>query len=401
MGLVSPLGTGAAANLESVRAARTGITTIRRFDPSGFNCRIAAEVPDADALREPNIDLFSSFAVAAAAEATVAAGLRSGLPDPTRSGVLIGSGLGGCETLDASYHRLYGKGITRLAPLTIPKSMYNAASSAVATRFGARGPSMTTVSACSSGANAIGEAALWIRAGMADLVLAGASDAPLTPGIVRAWEALRVLSTENDAPNTACRPFSLDRSGLVLGEGAAVLVLESFASARRRGATILGEIAGYGVTSDAAHLTDPQVDGPARALRAALDDSGLESAGVDYVNAHGTGTRMNDRIETLALREVFGEDAGRLAVSSTKSMHGHAMGASGAIEIALTILALNDGFLPPTANLRVPDPECDLDYVPGRARIADARAALSSSLAFGGMNAVIALRTRRALEEEG
>lgn len=400
MGIVSSLGIGSRPNLEAVQSARTGLAALTRFESSGFNCRIAAQVPDVDQLREANLDLFSSFAVVATSEAIREAGLEAGFPDHDRTGVIIGSGLGGCESLDASYHRFYGKGISRLAPLTIPKSMYNAAASAVAVRFGARGPSMTTVSACSSGTNAIGEAALWIRSGMADMVLAGASDAPLTPGIVRAWEALRVLSTENAEPSTACRPFSLDRGGLVLGEGAAVIVLESFESARRRGVEILGEIAGYGVTSDAAHLTDPQVEGPARAMHAALSDAFLQPSDVDYVNAHGTGTRMNDKIETRAIHRVFGDHAYRLAVSSTKSLHGHAMGASGAIEVVLTLLAAREGILPPTANLRVPDPECDLDYVPDRPRIGEISVALSSSLAFGGMNAVLALKSAKCLVQE-
>jgi nodulation protein E len=278
--------------------------------------------------------------------------------------------------------------------------MYNAASSAVATRLGATGPSLATVSACSSGANAVGEAALWIRSGMADIVFAGGSDAPLTPGIVRAWEALRVLSTENREPTLACRPFSLDRTGLVLAEGSAVVVLESFASAVRRDAEILGELAGVGMSSDAAHLTDPQVEGPARAMRIALADAGLVLQDVDYVNAHGTGTRMNDKIETLAIKAVFGEHANGVAVSSTKSMHGHAMGASGAIELVITLLAANEGFVPPTANLRVPDPDCDLDYVPDTGRNGAIRVAISSSLAFGGMNTVLALKSRLSNLEE-
>lgn len=400
MGIVSPLGLGADANLAAVRSARSGFRAIDRFDSSGFNCRIAGQVPDVDSLRERNVDLFASFALAAASEAARHSRLHGHLQAPDRVGVLIGTGLGGCETLDAGYHRMYGEGQSRLAPLTIPKSMYNAASSAVATRLGATGPSLATVSACSSGANAVGEAALWIRSGMADIVFAGGSDAPLTPGIVRAWEALRVLSTENREPTLACRPFSLDRTGLVLAEGSAVVVLESFASAVRRDAEILGELAGVGMSSDAAHLTDPQVEGPARAMRIALADAGLVLQDVDYVNAHGTGTRMNDKIETLAIKAVFGEHANGVAVSSTKSMHGHAMGASGAIELVITLLAANEGFVPPTANLRVPDPDCDLDYVPDTGRNGAIRVAISSSLAFGGMNTVLALKSRLSNLEE-
>ncbi len=351
-------------------------------------------------MRDANLDLFAAFALAAAEEARVSAGLPDTFTAPDRVATLIGTGLGGCETLDAGYRRMYGEGATRLAPLTIPRSMYNAATSAVARHLGAKGPSLTTVSACASGANAIGEATLWIRSGLANVVFAGGSDAPLTPGIVRAWEALRVLSTENDQPEAACRPFSLDRRGIVLAEGAAVVVLESFESATLRGATILGELAGFGMTSDAAHPTDPDVDGPARAMRAAMADAGLDASRVDYVNAHGTGTPLNDRVETAAIKAALGVHADGVAVSSTKALHGHAMGASGAIEAVLTLLSANDGFIPPTANLRVPDPACDLDYVPDVPRGASVRVALSSSLAFGGMNAVLAIKSRSGVEQE-
>lgn len=311
--------------------------------------------------------------------------------DPERVGSLIGTGLGGCEALDASYHRLYAEN-ARVPPMTIPMSMYNAASAAVSARFDLKGISYAVVSACASGNHAIGLAALAIRGGQADAVFAGGSDAPLTVGVIRGWEALRVLAIDNENPAAACRPFSADRQGLVLAEGAAVFVLESLDNAQRRGATILAEIAGFGATSDAGHITDPSPDGAARAMTLALKDAGLQPEDIGYINAHGTGTRANDPTETAAIHAVFGASAP--PVSSTKSLHGHAMGASGAIELACSLLALRDGFLPPTINLVTPDPACDLDYVANEPRPAHVSAFLSNSFAFGGMNAVLAIRMR-------
>ncbi|MCM2316098.1 MAG: beta-ketoacyl-[acyl-carrier-protein] synthase family protein [Thermoanaerobaculia bacterium] len=391
VGLVSPLGIGKAVNLASIRAGRPCIEPIRRFDPSAFSCRIAGQVPDsAFDGADPNLDRVSWLAVVAANEAAAEASLET-LTSRERIGVVIGTGLGGADTLDTSYERLYGQGNSRLHPLSIPKIMYNAPTSAVSIRHRARGPSFAIVSACSSGTHAIGQAAMWIRAGAADCVIAGGTDAPITPGIVRAWEALRVLNTESGDPATACRPFSADRNGIVLSEGAAVFVLERLDLAMARGARILGRISGFGMSSDAAHITDPQSDGAARAMRAALDDAALSPADVVHVNAHGTGTKLNDPVETRAIRAVFGGHADRLAVSSTKSMHGHAMGASGAIEAALSLLAMNERFVPPTANLRAADPECDLDYVADGARTLEVVAFLSNSFGFGGMNAVLAI----------
>lgn len=391
VGLVSPLGIGKADNLSAVRAGRSGIEPIRRFDPSAFGCRIGGQVPDAafDGA-DSNLDRVSWLAIVAADEAANQARLESFGPRE-RIGVVIGTGLGGTDTLDSSYERLYGQRNSRLHPLTIPRIMYNAPTSAVSIRHRARGPSFAIVSACSSGTHAIGQAAMWIRAGAADCVIAGGTDAPLTPGIVRAWEALRVLNTENAEPASTCRPFSADRNGIVLAEGAAVFVLERLDLALARGAPILGRISGFGMSSDAAHITDPQSDGAARAIRAALDDAALTPDDIAYVNAHGTGTKLNDPVETRAIRAVFGEHAGRLAVSSTKSMHGHAMGASGAIEAALSLLSVNERFVPPTINLRVPDPECDLDYVSEGARALEVASFLSNSFGFGGMNAVLAI----------
>lgn len=385
LGIVSPLGRGREATLDALKNARSGIRHIASIDASPLNCRIAGEVPG-ELTEHRGHDRFTRFALIAAEEAAAQAGDLG--VDPERIGTLIGTGLGGCETLDANYRKLYAEN-GRIHPLGIPTSMYNAAASAVSAKLNAKGVSYAVVSACASSAHAIGIAAQAIRTGQADAVLAGGADAPITIGIVKAWEALRVLAIDNEHPEEACRPFSADRKGLVLAEGAAVLVLESLGNARRRGAEILGEIAGFGATSDAGHMTDPSADGAARAMRLALSDAGLEATDVGYINAHGTGTRANDPTETAAIRAVFGQTPP--PVSSTKSLHGHAMGASGAIEIASSLLALRDGFLPPTINLREPDPACDLDTIPNVRREASVDAFLSNSFGFGGMNAVVAV----------
>lgn len=388
IGILSPFGGGKDAALDALRNARSGIRTLTSIDTERLQCRIGGEVPsEAHEGQHRGHDRFTRFALIAAEEAMQQAGALE--VDPLRFGALLGTGLGGCETLDNSYRRFYADK-ARIAPMSIPMSMYNAASSAVSAKFGAKGVAYSVVSACASSAHAIGLAAQAIRAGQADAMLAGGSDAPLTAGIVSAWESLRVLAIDNDHPEAACRPFSADRKGLVLAEGAAVFVLEAYEHAERRGAQILGEIAGFGATSDAGHITDPSADGASRAMQQALLDARLAPADIGYINAHGTGTRANDVTETNAIKSVFGENAP--PVSSTKSLHGHAMGASGAIEIAASLLALRDGFLPPTLNLERADPECDLDYVPNQTRAARVNAFLSNSFGFGGMNAVVAVR---------
>lgn len=388
IGIVSALGRGCDATLAALRNARSGIATIASIDPAPLNCRIGGEVPfDSGDARMRGHDRFTRFALVAAEEAMAQAGAIDA--DPDRFGVLLGTGLGGCETLDANYRRLYAEH-ARPVPMAIPMAMYNAAAAAVSARYGAKGMTFAVVSACASSAHAIGLAAQAIRAGQAEAMLAGGCDAPLTYGIIRAWEALRVLAADNEHPEAACRPFSADRKGLVLAEGAAVLLLESAERAARRGARILGEIAGFGATSDAGHVTDPSAEGAAKAMTLALRDAGLVPADVGYVNAHGTGTRANDPAEAAAIRSVFGDAAP--PVSSTKSLHGHAMGASGAIEIACSLLALRAGFLPPTINLDEPDPDCALDHVAHAPREAHARAFLSNSFGFGGMNASVAVK---------
>jgi len=392
IGIVSCFGRGKAAAIDALRNAKSGVKLIESIDASALNCKIAGEVPREahEGLHRGN-DRFTRFALIAAEEAAEQANYASiDLPDD-RIGSLIGTGLGGCETLDAGYKRVYGENLARIAPASIAWSMYNAAASAVSTKYGARGVAYAVVSACASSAHAIGLAYQAIKSGQADAVFAGGADAPLTIGIIRAWESMRVLAIDNEHPEAACRPFSADRKGLVLAEGAAVLFLESYEHAEARHQPILGEIAGFGATSDAGHVTDPSADGAARAMRMAIRDAGVTPEDVEYINAHGTATRANDATETAAIKDVFGSRVP--PVSSTKSMHGHAMGASGAIEIASSLLALNEGFFPPTINLDTPDPACDLDYVPHHAREGRARLFLSNSFGFGGMNAVVAVRT--------
>ncbi|HEV8432770.1 MAG TPA: beta-ketoacyl-[acyl-carrier-protein] synthase family protein [Thermoanaerobaculia bacterium] len=390
-GIVSPFGRGKTAALEALRKGASGVKRIESIDTTALNCKIGGEVPKEahEGLHRGN-DRFSRFALIAATEAAEQANFAESGIEPERVAANIGTGLGGCETLDAGYKRMYGENQPRIPPTSIAMSMYNAATSAVATKFGAKGAAYGVVSACASSAHAIGLAYQTIKSGAADAAFAGGADAPLTLGIIRAWESMRVLSIDNEHPERACRPFSADRNGLVLAEGSAVFVLEAWENAERRGQPIVGEIVGFGATSDAGHITDPSADGAMRAMRQALRDANVSAEEVGYINAHGTATKANDVTETRAIKDVFGM---RVPVSSTKSMHGHAMGASGAIEIACSLAALREGFIPPTINLDTPDPECDLDYVPHKSREAKVALFLSNSFGFGGMNAVVAVRT--------
>ncbi|MEO8203465.1 MAG: beta-ketoacyl-[acyl-carrier-protein] synthase family protein [Betaproteobacteria bacterium] len=398
IGVVSPLGNGREAFFESLAAGRSGI---RRLS-AGIAPRLATQIGgvvdfDPAAFPKPKLallDRFSQFALAAAAEALGDAGIGADDPRKANAGVYMGSGFGGALTIEAAYNELFTNGADRLGPYTVVRVMNNAAAAHISIDFGLHGPSLTYSTACSSGAVALGEAARAIRHGYADLAVAGGAESLLTLATIRAWEGLRALASEDPADASAsCRPFSRDRTGLVLGEGAGVMVLESEEGARERGAAIYAELAGYGVTSDATHLTKPSLSGQVAAMRMALADAGLEPGAVGYINAHGTATLAGDAIETAAIKEVFGAHARRLAVSSTKSMHGHLMGATGAVEFIAAILALQRGTLPPTANLRVPDPECDLDYVANVARRgAELEAVMSNSFAFGGSNAVLVAR---------
>ena len=402
LGVVTATGCTIADFFAQLLEGRAGTRRIQNLEPAlaeQLNCKIAAEVLCFDpsqhfgAKELDQLDRFSQFAVVAAKQALEDAGRGEfSEEEQNRLGVCVGTAYGGIETLDSSYFSLYRKNASRLSPLVLPRLMYNAAACQVSMRFRARGPTLAPSTACSSGAHAIGEAMRFIQHGQADWMLAGGSDAPITYGVIRAWEAMRVLAPENGDAARACRPFSADRRGIVIGEGAAVLLLEEYEVARKRGARIYAELAGYGANSDASHITQPSVEGPARAMQLALDDAGLNPDEVDYINAHGTATRVNDVVETRAIKQVFGARAGKIPVSSTKSMHGHVMGASGAIELVATVEALRRGVLPPTANYSKPDPDCDLDYVPNQAREQKVRAALSNSFAFGGLNAVLVVK---------
>jgi beta-ketoacyl-acyl-carrier-protein synthase II len=403
MGVIAATGAGVAECFRHLVAGRSGSRRIQNLPAdvvARLNCRIAAEVPAYDPAahfsekERDQLDRFSQFALVAAREALPQAGIEKLTEaQQLRTGVCIGTAYGGTETLDTHYHALYARNATRLPPLVIPRLMYNAAACQVSMHYQARGPCLAPTTACSSGAHAIGEAMRFIQDGQADWMLAGGADAPITYGVFRCWEGMRVLAPAAEGEEArACRPFSRDRAGIVIGEGAAIFVLEEYEAARRRGADILAELAGYGANSDASHITQPSVAGPAQAMRLALEDARMNPEDIDYINAHGTGTKVNDVVETCAVKKVFGEQARRIPMSSTKSVHGHVMGASGAIELVAAVEALRQGVIPPTANFTTPDPECDLDYVPNQAREAKLRAALSSSFAFGGMNAVLIVK---------
>lgn len=392
IGVICALGRNAREFVCALREGRSGIGPIQSPGCSNLRFRNGAEVlgydyrPHFDDKRADFMDRFAQFAVIAAREAVADAGIPW-TPELRESAAIItGTCVGGQATEDIGYHGLYKMGLNRVHPLTIPKVMANAGASHISMEFGVTGPSYTISTACSSASHAIGQAFWMVRSGMAPVAITGGSEAPLGYGMLRSWEALRVVS-----PDT-CRPFSKDRSGMILGEGGAMLVLEPLEAARARGARIHAEIVGFGMSSDACHITQPSADGAARAMRAAICDARLMPEAIGYINAHGTGTAANDVTETAAIRMVFGPHAERLAVSSTKSMHGHALGAAGALEAMAAIVALCDGFLPPTANYNQPDPECDLDVVPNTSRPAQVEYALSNSFAFGGLNAVLAFR---------
>ena len=387
MGAICALGRNTAEFARALAAGRSGIGPIESTSMSQMRFQNGySHAPYFEDRRADFIDRFAQFAVIAAREAIGDAGVQW-TPELRESAAIVtGSCVGGQSTQDIGFQEVYKLGHNRVHPLTIPKTMANAGASHISMEFGITGPSFTISTACSSAAHAIGQAYWMVRSGATDLAISGGSEAPFSFGILKAWEAMRVVS-----PDT-CRPFSKDRHGMILGEGAAMLVLEPLEAARARGARIHAEIVGFGMSADAGHITQPSAEGAARAMRAALRDAALAPEQIAYINAHGTGTAANDPTETAAIRAVFGAHAGRLAVSSTKSMHGHALGASAALECVATALALRDGLLPPTANYREPDPECDLDVIPNQARVARVEYALSNSFAFGGLNAVLALR---------
>ena len=400
IGAVSPLGCGTDVNWQALLAGRSGIGPITAFDASDFPVRIAGQVPGFDPaayLEKKDIkkvDRFAQFAIAAAQMAMDDARLTVTPEEAPRVGVVVGVGMGGIATIEEAVRSFYDEGLKRLSPFFIPRLIANMAPGHIAIRFGCTGVNYTPTSACASGGQAVGEAFRLVRYGDQDVVISGGAEAAITPMGVGGFAVMRAMSTRNDEPERASRPFERHRDGFVVGEGAGVLVVESLAHARARGARIYCELAGYGANGDAYHITSPAPDGrgAAECMRLALASGGIDPLEVDYINAHGTATPYNDVNETQAIKAVFGEHAARIAVSSTKSMTGHLLGGAGGVEAVYTALALHHGWLPPTINYDEPDPECDLDYVPNSARQVRARVALSNSFGFGGANACIAFR---------
>ena len=392
IGVISALGANRESFWQALASGASGIRPMELVAPGTVRFPNAAEARDynvADHFEEKELallDRFAQFAAVAAREAVQDAHIEWTADLRERTAIVTGSSTGGQTSEDESFRDYYERKQTRFSPFAIPKAMSNAGASRISFEHGITGPVYTVSTACSSANHAIGQAFWMIRNGATELALAGGSEAPFSPGMLKAWEGMRVVS-----PDT-CRPFSRDRKGLILGEGAGMLVLEPLDCALARGARIYGEIAGFGMSSDAHHLTQPLAEGAARAMRAALVDANVKPEAIGYINAHGTGTLANDPTETEAIRAVFGDHTSKLMVSSTKSMHGHALGAAGALEAAATLLALSHNLIPPTANFLGPDPACDLDVVPNVARAAEFEWALSNSFAFGGLNAVLAFR---------
>lgn len=401
LGAVTPLGSNVEAFWEGLKAGRSGIRCITQFDASNYPVRIAGEVPDFDFMQYTSdrkearrIARFSQFAIAAAKQAVADAKLDITADNADEIGVYIGSGMGALGVIEEQHATLLAKGPDRVSPFTVPLMIPNMASGNTAIALGAKGPNVCAVTACASASNAIGDAFRLLERGDADVIIAGGAESVITPLGIAAFASAKTLSTHNDAPEKASRPFDVARDGFVMGEGAGVLVLETLEHAQKRGARIHAEIVGYGLSADAYHMTSPapEGEGAVRAMRKALKDAGLEPQDVDYINAHGTSTVLNDKLETQAIKTVFGEHAKAIAISSTKSMTGHLLGAAGGIEAVATVLAIENDLAPPTINLEHPDPECDLDYVPDHARSLDIDVAMSNSLGFGGHNASLIFR---------
>ena len=389
MGCISSLGHTCKDFSSKLMKGVSGIGPITLFDTTGFRVKVAAEVKDYDELRLfpekqlSKLDRYAQFALIASREAVADAGLEFSGPLAERTAVVHGTGIGGQTTQELNYFKVYTQGMKRLHPFTVPKLIPSAGASWISMDLGITGPAFATTSACSSAGHAIGMSMLMLRSGIADVAVTGGSEALITYGTIKAWEGLRVMS------NDTCRPFSLQRNGMVIGEGAGTIVLETLDHARARGAAIYGEVTGLGMSSDAHDMLQPLDKGAAAAMRAALNDAGLAPESIAYINAHGTGTPQNDPTETRAIRQVFGSHADKLAVSSTKSIHGHTLGAASALEAIATVLALNEQKAPPTANFQDHDPQCDLDYVPNTSRPMPITHAMSNSFAFGGLNTVL------------
>ncbi|MFN8062792.1 MAG: beta-ketoacyl-ACP synthase II [Vicinamibacterales bacterium] len=400
VGLVSSLGIGTEANWEALCAGRSGIGRITRFDASSFSTQIAGEVKGFDPLQFiekkdlKKVDTFIQYAIAASQYAVDDAQLKVTPDIAPRVGVFIASGIGGFGTIEREHKAFLEGGPRRISPFFIPSAIINLASGQVSIRFGAKGPNSATCTACSASAHAVGDAYEIIRRDDADVMIAGGSEAAITPMGVGGFAAMRALSTRNDDPEHACRPFDRDRDGFIIGEGSGVIVIEELGHAIRRGAPIYAELVGYGMSSDAYHITAPSEDGDGavRVMQLALRHAGVAPSDVQYVNAHGTSTPYNDRLETLAIKRCFGDHAAKLAVSSTKSMHGHLLGAAGGLEAGISALTLKHQMIPPTVNLDHPDEGCDLDYVPKVKRAAEVTYVLSNSFGFGGTNAALLFR---------
>lgn len=402
MGVVSSLGIGVDGFWQSIKAGKCGISRIERIDISDLPAKVGAEIKNfnstdfIDKKETKRMDRFSQYAVVAAQLAMENSKLNLDKINKERMGVIIGSGIGGIETLENQHSVLLEKGPGRISPFFVPMLIPNMASGNVAINCGAKGFCECVVTACASSTNSVGDAFKVIQRGDADVVIAGGTEAPITRLTYAGFCASKALSTNED-PLTSCRPFDLNRDGFIMGEGAGVLILEDYHHALNRGANIVAEIVGYGCTDDAFHITAPAEggEGGARCMKCAIEDAGIKPSDIEYINAHGTSTELNDKNETMAIKTVFGEHASKLAVSSTKSMTGHLLGGAGAIEAIVTALALKEGFLPPTINYKTPDPECDLDYVPNVGRKADITYALSNSFGFGGHNATLAFKAFR------
>ncbi len=395
VGLVSALGVGTRETWNGLVEGKQGVGPVTRFDASKFSVRIAAELKGFQPLdfvekkELKKVDDFILYALAASTFAMEDSGLQVSQDNAERVGVFIASGIGGFSTIEREHQALLKGGPRKISPFFIPAMIINLAAGQVSIRFGAKGPNSATATACSAGAHAIGDAMRLIKRGDADAMIAGGAEAAITPMGIGGFAAMRALSTRNDEPERASRPFDADRDGFVVGEGAGVVVLESLSSASARGASIYAELVGYGMSSDAHHITTPSPDGDGarRVMKNALDDAGVGPEVVDYINAHGTSTSYNDRTESAAIKHVFGEHAAKVAVSSTKSMTGHLLGGAGGLEAGITALALREQKLPPTVNYETPDPDCGLDYVPNEARSVEAEYAMSNSFGFGGTNA--------------
>ncbi len=400
VGLVSSLGIGTQPTWDAVCAGRSGISEISRFDASAFSSRIAGEVKAFDPLQfvgkkdVKKMDVFIQYAIAASEFAVRDAGFETDRALGPEVGVVIASGIGGFSTIEREHRALLKGGPRKISPFFIPSAIINLAAGQVSIRFGARGPNSATCTACSASAHAIGDAFEMIKRGAAEAMIAGGSEAAITPMGVGGFAAMRALSTRNDEPERASRPFDLDRDGFIIGEGSGVVILEELERARLRDASIYAELVGYGMSADAFHVTAPAEDGEGavRVMRAAIAQAGVEPSKVDYINAHGTSTLYNDRLETLAIKNCFGPHASTVAISSTKSMTGHLLGAAGGLEAGITALAVRDQVVPPTINLETPDPDCDLDYVPNQKRSLSIDYALSNSFGFGGTNASLLLK---------